>query len=58
LPVWWLLILVLVVVVVGIVAVVLERRRATIGPDAREDRFKNPSRAPSWRDKEHGGPDG
>jgi len=56
--VWWLLILLVVVLVVGIVAVVSERRRATIGPDAREDRFKNPSRAPSWRDKEHGGPGG
>ena len=49
---WWLLNLLVVVLVVGIVAVVSERRRATIGPDAREDRFRNPSRAPSWRDKD------
>ena len=49
---WWLLILILIVVAVAMVAVVMERRRTTIGPDAREDRFKNPSRAPSWRDKQ------
>jgi hypothetical protein len=35
----------------GIVAVVMDRRRTTIGPNAREDRFKNPSGAPSRRDK-------
>jgi hypothetical protein len=56
--VWWLLILLGIVVVVGISAIVMERRRTTTGPEAREDRFTNPSRAPSWRDKEHGGPQG
>jgi len=44
--VWWLLVLVLIVVVIGIVAVVMERRRSTVGPDAREDRIKNPRRGP------------
>ena len=43
---WWLLVLVLIVVVIGIVAVVMERRRSTVGPDAREDRIKNPRRGP------------
>jgi hypothetical protein len=55
---WWLLILVVIVAVVAAVAVVTERRRTRIGPDARDDQFKNPSPAPSWRDKDHGGPQG
>src|SRR4051794_32433692 len=53
---WWFLIVL--VAVVAAVAVVMERRRSRIGPDARNDRFKNPSRTPSWRDKDHGDPQG
>jgi hypothetical protein len=44
-----------IVIVVGIWAIVMERRGALTGRDAREDRFTNPGRATSWRDKGHGG---
>jgi hypothetical protein len=59
---WWLLVLILLVLVAAVAAVVVARRRATVGVDAREDRFVNPGRdrPSSGMDKysEHGGTNG
>ena len=41
---WWLLALVALLVLVGIAAVAVERRRGSVGDDAREDRFLDPAK--------------
>ena len=49
----WSVVLIGIVIVLGIVAVVVERRRST-PCGQREDRFTNPTRRPSWVEKNSG----
>ena len=41
---WWLAALVALLVLVGVAAVAVERRRGSVGGDAREDRFIDPGK--------------
>lgn len=55
----WILGLAVIFVLVAVAAVVTERRRRSLGEDAREDRFVNPARDryTSMADKEQEHPD-